>query len=154
MHPAIFVAEGLPTPVQQRTGVWRDRCRSIADLERHLNGNGTRIIKFYLHISKHEQCKGLIERIDDPEKNWKVSLTDLEERKFWQDYQYAYEEALSATSTAQAPWYVVPADDKETARLIVSRIVVDILDALDMHYPLATAERDQELLAMRAQLSS
>lgn len=154
VHPAILVAEGLPISRHQRTGVWRDRCRSIANLERHLSANGTRIVKFYLHISKNEQRKRLMDRIDDPDKNWKVNLTDLEERQFWTHYQVAYEEALSATSTEQAPWYVVPADDKKTARLLVSRIVVDTLEALDMHYPLASAERDQELLAMRAQLAS
>jgi PPK2 family polyphosphate:nucleotide phosphotransferase len=152
VHPAILVGEGLPAPGHHRTGVWRDRCRSIANLERHLSSNGTRIVKFYLHISKDEQRKRFLDRIDDPEKNWKVSLADLEERKFWKDYRHAYEEALTATSTSQAPWYVVPADDKKTARLIVSSIIVDTLEALDMHYPLATAERDQELLAMRAQL--
>ena len=154
VHPAILVAEGLPISRHQRTGVWRDRCRSIANLERHLSANGTRIVKFYLHISKNEQRKRLMDRIDDPDKNWKVNLTDLEERQFWTHYQVAYEEALSATSTEQAPWYVVPADDKKTARLLVSRIVVDTLEALDMHYPLASAERDRELLAMRAQLAS
>ncbi len=154
VHPAILVGEGLPTPSHQRTGIWRDRCRSIANLERHLSVNGTHIIKFFLHISADEQRKRLLDRIDNPQKNWKVSLADLEERKFWKDYQHAYEEALTATSTLHSPWYVVPADDKKTARLIVSRIVVDALKALDMHYPLATAERDQELLTMRAQLTS
>ena len=154
VHPAILAAESGPTTRHHNTGVWRDRCRSIANLERHLSANGTRIVKFYLHISKDEQRKRLIDRIDDPEKNWKVNLADLEEREFWGDYQYAYEEALSATSTAEAPWYVVPADDKKTARLLVSRIVVDTLDALDMHYPLASAARDQELLTMRTQLAS
>ena len=107
--------------------VWRDRYRSIVDLERHLHDNGTRIIKFYLHLSKEEQRKRFLQRIDEPEKNWKFSLADIEERKFWKEYIEAYEECLSATSTRDAPWYVVPADDKENARLIVSQIVLDTL---------------------------
>ena len=115
------------------------------DLERHLYDNGTRIIKFYLHLSKEEQRKRFLERIDEPEKNWKFSLADIEERKFWKDYMKAYEECLSATSTSDAPWYVVPADDKENARLIVSQIVLDALEGLKMTYPETSPERRQEL---------
>ncbi len=154
VHPEILAAEGLPTSGHHHTGVWPDRCRSIANLERHLSANGTRIVKFFLHVSEGEQRKRLMDRIEDPEKNWKVNLADLQERQFWDEYQYAYEEALSATSTEQAPWYVVPADDKKTARLLVSQIVVDTLEALEMHYPLASAERDLELTTMRAHLAS
>ena len=105
------------------------------DLERHLHGNGTRIVKFFLHLSKEEQRKRFLARIDEPEKNWKFSLADIEERKFWKHYMKAYEECLSATSTSDAPWYVVPADDKENARLIVSQIVLDTLEDLEMTYP-------------------
>ena len=105
------------------------------DLENHLHRNGTRIIKFFLHLSKEEQRKRFLERIDEPDKNWKFSLADIEERKFWKQYMKAYEECLSATSTDDAPWYVVPADDKENARLIISQIVVDTFKALDMRYP-------------------
>ena len=115
------------------------------DLERHLHRNGTRIIKFYLHLSKEEQRKRFLERIDEPEKNWKFSLADIEERKFWKQYMKAYEECLSATSTRDAPWYVVPADDKENARLIVSQIILDTLEGLKMTYPKTSAERRQEL---------
>ena len=122
------------------------------DLERHLHGNGTRIVKFFLHLSKEEQRKRFLERIDEPEKNWKFSLADIEERKFWKHYMKAYEECLSATSTNDAPWYVVPADDKENARLIVSQIVLDTLEGLEMTYPKTSAERRQELLTIRKQL--
>jgi len=122
VHPEILRGEGLPDAPHDDTAVWHDRYRSIVDLERHLCGNGTRIIKFYLHLSKEEQRKRFLERIDEPEKNWKLSLADIEERKFWKQYMKAYEECLSATSTRDAPWYVVPADDKENARLIVSKL--------------------------------
>ena len=130
---------------------WHDRYRSIANLERHLHANGTRIVKFFLHLSKEEQRKRFLARIDEPEKNWKFSLADIEERKFWKDYMKAYEECLSATSTADSPWYIVPADDKENARLIVSQIVLDTFDGLKMPIQ-TTAKRRQELLAIRQQL--
>jgi polyphosphate kinase 2 (PPK2 family) len=123
------------------------------DLERHLYGNGTRIIKFFLHLSKEEQRKRFLQRIDEPEKNWKFGLADIEERKFWKQYMKAYEECLSATSTRDAPWYVVPADDKENARLIVSQIVLDTLEVLQMTYPKSSAKRRQELQSIRKQLA-
>ena len=136
-----------------RRPLWHDRYRSITDLERHLHGNGTRIVKFYLHLSKDEQRKRFLDRIDDREKNWKFSTADIEERKFWKHYMKAYEECLSATSTRDTPWYVVPADDKENARLIVSQIVLDTLEELDMSYPKTTSERHRELLSIREQLT-
>ena len=123
------------------------------DLERHLHRNGTRIVKFYLHLSKDEQRKRFLQRIDEPDKNWKFSLADVEERKFWKHYMSAYEECLSATSTREAPWYVVPADDKENARLIVSQIILDTLDGLKMAYPKSIAERRRELLSLREALA-
>jgi PPK2 family polyphosphate:nucleotide phosphotransferase len=153
VHPEILRGEGLPDAPHDDTAVWHDRYRSIVDLERHLCGNGTRIIKFYLHLSKEEQRKRFLERIDEPEKNWKLSLADIEERKFWKQYMKAYEECLSATSTRDAPWYVVPADDKENARLIVSQIVLDTIEGLKMTYPETNAKRRQELLAIRKQLA-
>ena len=154
VHPELLHGEGLPdAPASEKT-VWRDRYRSIVGLERHLHDNGTRIIKFYLHLSKEEQRKRFLQRIDDPEKNWKFTLADIEERKFWKDYRKAYEECLSATSTRDAPWYVVPADDKENARLIVSRIVLDTLEGLKMTYPKTSSERRQELLSIRKQLAN
>ncbi len=153
VHPEILLGEGLPGATRDATAIWRDRYRSIVDLERHLHANGTRIIKFFLHLSKDEQRKRFLERIDQPEKNWKISAGDIEERKFWDRYMSAYEDCLGATSTAAAPWYVVPADDKENSRLIVSRIVVDTLEALALRYPKADAARRRELHAIREQLA-
>jgi len=153
VHPEILLGEGLPdTPHDDKT-VWRDRYRSIVDWEKHLHVNGTRIVKFYLHLSKEEQRKRFLERIDEPEKNWKFSLADIEERKFWKHYMKAYEECLCATSTRDAPWYVVPADDKESARLIVSQIVLDTFDGLEMSYPKSSAERERELKSIRKRLT-
>ena len=152
VHPEILRGEGIPdTPHDDKT-VWDDRYRSITNLERHLYGNGTRIIKFFLHLSKEEQRKRFLERIDDPEKNWKFSNADIEERNFWNDYMKAYEECLAATSTTDAPWYVVPADDKENARLIVSQMFLDVLDGLKMSYPKTNDERRDELLSIRKRL--
>jgi PPK2 family polyphosphate:nucleotide phosphotransferase len=153
VHPEILRGEGLSDALLHEKKVWHDRYRSIADLEKHLHVNGTRIVKFYLHLSKGEQRKRFLERIDDPEKNWKFSLADIEERKFWKQYMKAYEECLSATSTRNSPWYVVPADDKENARLIVSQILLDTLEGLAMAYPKTTAKRQQELQAIRKRLA-
>ena len=153
VHPEILRSEGIPDAPHDDKTIWHDRYRSIADLERHLHGNGTRIVKFFLHLSKEEQRKRFLARIDEPEKNWKFSLADIEERKFWKHYMKAYEECLSATSTQDSPWYVVPADDKENARLIVSQIVLDTFEGLEMSYPKTTDERRQELLAIRKQLT-
>ena len=122
------------------------------DLEEHLHRNGTRIIKFFLHLSKGEQRKRFLERIDEPDKNWKFSLADIHERKYWTHYMKAYEACLNATSTHHVPWYVVPADDKDNARLIVSRIVIDALDDLKMSYPKTTAKRRRELKSIRKRL--
>ena len=152
VHPEILHNEGLPDKLLAPKTVWEERYRSIVDLESHLYRNGTRVIKFFLHLSKEEQRKRFLARIDEPEKNWKFSPADIAERKFWKQYMHAYEACLGATSTKIAPWYVVPADDKESARLIVSQIVLDTLKALDMHYPETDAERRQELLSIRQQL--
>ncbi len=153
VHPEILRSEGLPDVLQKEKTVWRDRYRSISNLESHLFGNGTRIIKIFLHISKEEQRKRFLERIDEPEKNWKFSTADIEEREFWKDYMHAYEQCLGATSTAEAPWYVVPADDKENARLIVSQIVLEALRGLNMSYPKVSEERRHELLRIRERLA-
>ena len=126
--------------------------RSITDLERHLSANGTRIVKFFLHLSSEEQRKRFLARIDAPEKNWKFSLADIKERGYWKQYRKAYEECLGATSTANAPWHIVPADDKENARLIVSAIVLDAFEQFGMHYPKVGAKRRRELLAIRKRL--
>jgi polyphosphate kinase 2 (PPK2 family) len=122
------------------------------DLESHLYRNGTRIIKVFLHLSKKEQRKRFLERIDEADKNWKFSLSDFHERKYWKQYVKAFEACLNATSTHHAPWYVVPADDKENARLIVSKIVLDALNELKMAYPKIDAKRRRELKSIRRQL--
>ena len=152
VHPEILSGEQLPQEVLNERQIWQDRYRSIVDLENHLYRNGTRIIKFFLHLSKEEQRKRFLERIDDPDKNWKFGVADIEERKYWNEYMQAYEACLSATSTAEAPWYVIPADDKENARLIVSRIVLDTFKAFKMRYPETDVKRRKELLSIRDRL--
>jgi PPK2 family polyphosphate:nucleotide phosphotransferase len=153
VHPELLRSESLPDTPAADKKLWRERHRSIVNLERHLHGNGTRIVKFYLHLSKEEQRRRFLQRIDEPEKNWKLSLADIEERKFWKQYMEAYEDCLSATSSCEAPWYVVPADDKQNARLIVSQIVLDTLIALRMTVTETSAERHQELLLIRERLA-
>jgi PPK2 family polyphosphate:nucleotide phosphotransferase len=152
VHPEILRSEGVAGGSLDEKTVWESRFRSIVGLERHLHLNGTRIVKFYLHLSKDEQRKRFLQRIDEPNKNWKFSLADIEERKLWKRYMSAFEECLSATSTREAPWYVVPADDKENARLIVSQIILDTLNGLEMAYPEVSAERRQELQSIRERL--
>jgi PPK2 family polyphosphate:nucleotide phosphotransferase len=152
VHPEIFQSEKLPEELTDGKNVWKNRYQSIMDLEKHLHRNGTRIIKFFLHISKEEQRKRFIKRIDEPDKNWKFSQADMEERKLWDPYMEAYEACLGATSTTEAPWYIVPADDKPTARLIISQIVVDTLSDLRMSYPTLDPAHEKELKAIRKQL--
>src|SRR5271163_4474861 len=132
VHPEILRNQGLAEELRDEKTIWRERYRSIVDQEEHLHRNGTRIVKIFLHLSKNEQRKRFLERIDEPDKNWKFSLSDIHERKFWKDYREAFEECLHATSAHHAPWYVVPADDKENARLIVSRILLDALNDMKM----------------------
>ncbi len=152
VHPEILRSQGLPAGLVNEKTIWRERYRSIVNLEDHLHRNGTRIIKFFLHLSEEEQRKRFLDRIEEPEKNWKFSLADIEERKFWKQYMQAYEACLSATSTKNAPWYVVPADDKKNARLIVSQIILDAFKTLKMSYPETDAKRQQELLAIHQHL--
>ncbi|WP_022723070.1 ADP-polyphosphate phosphotransferase [Rhodopseudomonas sp. B29] len=152
VHPEILKSESVPNGVHQAKKFWHNRYRSITNLEHHLHLNGTRVVKFFLHLSKEEQRKRFLARIDEPEKNWKFSTADIEERKYWDDYMDAYEHCLSSTSTEDSPWYVVPADDKENARLIVSQVIVETLEALKMSYPETTPARRKELLRLRRQL--
>jgi PPK2 family polyphosphate:nucleotide phosphotransferase len=151
VHPEILIGEGVED--SDRASIWDDRYRSITNLERHLHLNGTRIIKFFLHLSKEEQRRRFLQRIDKPDKNWKFSTADIEERKFWKGYMNAYEKCLSATSTKHAPWYIVPADNKENTRLIVSAIVVDTFEELKMSYPETSAARRRELQSIRKRLT-
>jgi PPK2 family polyphosphate:nucleotide phosphotransferase len=152
VHPETLRGQGLPDELIDEKTIWEERYRSIVDLEEHLHRNGTRIVKFFLHLSKGEQRKRFLERIDEPDKNWKFSLADIHERKYWPHYMKAYEDCLNVTSTHHVPWYVVPADDKDNARLIVSRIVLDALNDLKMSYPKTTAKRRRELNAIRQRL--
>lgn len=152
VHPEILRAEALPDSSLSGKSVWDERYRAIRGLERHLDRNGTRIMKFFLHLSKEEQRKRFIARIDAPDKNWKFSESDIEERKYWKQYMKAYQKCLAATSTRASPWYVIPADDKPNARLIVSRIVLDTLQDLKLEFPNTSAARRRELLRLRKQL--
>jgi len=144
VHPEILRSEGLPDELIE-PNIWQERYRSIVDMEKHLFRNGTRVIKFFLHLSKEEQRKRLLARIDNPEKNWKLSIADVAERKFWNDYRKAYEACLTKTSTKEAPWYIIPADDKENARVIVSQIILETLVELGLSYPEADKAHRKEL---------
>ena len=154
VHPEILANEGLPGRPKDDRKVWKRRYRSINDLERHLHENGTQIIKFFLHLSRDEQRRRFIERIDAPDKNWKFSAADITERGFWDDYMTAYGKCLEATSTEHAPWHVVPADDKLNARLIISHILLERLEGLKMVYPEVSAARRAELQTIRKQLEA
>ena len=153
VHPEILANEGVPEPPKELSSIWDHRYRSINDLERHLSGNGTKIVKIFLHISKEEQLRRLIARIDDSSKNWKFSTADVEERKFWNDYMAAYQDCLNATSTVDSPWYAVPADNKHNARLIISNILLETMQELDMKYPEVSSKRKKELASIRKDLA-
>jgi PPK2 family polyphosphate:nucleotide phosphotransferase len=132
--------------------IWKNRLSQINNFEKYLYDNGTRIIKFFLHISKEEQSKRFLERIEDPAKNWKFSPTDLVERRYWDDYMKCYEEAMSATSTDFAPWYIVPADKKWFARYVISEVIVNLLKSLNLHYPKVSEEQKRNLDKCRREL--
>ena len=153
VHPSILQNEGFSPKLGNDDDFWAERYRSINALERHLARNGTVILKFYLNLSKQEQKRRFLSRIDDPSKNWKFSTADLEERGYWKDYMKAYEECLSATSTKEAPWFVIPADDKENARLLVSGVLLKTLEGLKLAYPETSPEQRAELLAVREKLT-
>ncbi|MES2180039.1 MAG: ADP-polyphosphate phosphotransferase [Gemmatimonadota bacterium] len=154
VHPELLRGEHLPNGSPTGKRIWRERYQSILDHEHHLHVNGTRTVKFFLHISKEEQLKRFVARIDDPAKNWKFSAADVDEREYWDDYRKAYEKCLSATSTKDSPWYAVPADDKKNARLLISEIMLDTFRSLKMSYPETDAKREKELQAMRKRLLS
>ena len=153
VHPEMLELEELPAAVAGGRAIWKERYRSIVDLERHLGRNGTRIVKIFLHLSKAEQRRRFLARIEEPAKNWKFSLADLAERRRWDDYRAAYEACLGATSTAAAPWYIVPADDKRNARVIVSQIICNELAGLKLGWPRGTGRHRAELRAARRQLA-
>lgn len=154
VHPEILQnSQKLPAEfTQDMDKFWKHRYESIRDMEKHLAHSGTKVLKFFLHLSRDEQRDRFIARIDEPEKNWKFSEGDVAERKYWDEYQQAYEEAINATATKHAPWYVIPADDKKNMRLIVSQIVLEELQSLDMHYPQVSDARRAELENYREML--
>jgi PPK2 family polyphosphate:nucleotide phosphotransferase len=151
VHPEILDSQKLP-PGKRGKSFWEARYDDINAFEQHLVRNGTVILKFFLNVSKREQKRRFIERLERPEKNWKFSSADLTEREFWDDYQDAYQAALAATSTDIAPWYVVPADHKWATRAIVADIITDTLDAMDLKYPASTPEQEQLLAEARRKL--
>ena len=154
VHPELLNAERLPESEADGDKFWQQRYASINGLEAHLSRNGTRIIKFFLHLSEEEQRQRFLNRIEQPEKNWKFSLDDLQERSFWKEYMQAYENCLSATSSKHAPWYIVPADDKETARLLIADVIVETLHDMKLRYPKLDTEHQKELAKARELLSS
>jgi PPK2 family polyphosphate:nucleotide phosphotransferase len=153
VHPEILKSQRLPEPLMNPKTVWQDRYRSIVDLESHLHRNGTQVVKFFLHISREEQRQRLLKRIEEPDKNWKVNPMDIEERGRWEEYMRAYEGCISATSTRTAPWYIVPADDKANARLIIAQAVLDTLTGLKPEFPEPDAKRREQLRAIRQLLA-
>ncbi|HZF01618.1 MAG TPA: ADP-polyphosphate phosphotransferase [Methylomirabilota bacterium] len=153
VHPEILRGETLPEELLEDKKIWEHRYHSINEMEKHLHRNGTRIIKFFLHLSKGEQRRRFLARIDDPDKNWKFSPDDIAERKLWKNYMNAYENCLAATSTKHAPWFAVPADDKQNARLIISQIILDALNGMKASFPKVDAKRRKELQAMRKSLA-
>jgi PPK2 family polyphosphate:nucleotide phosphotransferase len=154
VHPKILSAQELPHALDDEGSIWKGRFRSIVDQEEHLYRNGTRTIKIFLHLSKDEQRRRFLARIDEPDKNWKLSQADTHEREYWEQYVEAYEDCLQETSTKHAPWYVVPADDKRNARLITSQILIDTFHGLNMAYPTSTPEHLLELKSTREKLES
>lgn len=151
VHREVLKAEKIPPPLEGKQ-LWKERFQDINAFERHLARNGTVILKFFLHLSKSEQKKRFLARLDEPSKNWKFSAADLRERALWDDYQEAYEETIAATATPHAPWYVVPADNKWFARLVVAGAVVKALDDLDLKFPEVTREQKEALRKAREQL--
>lgn len=154
VHPEILTgSQKLPPElIENLDAVWEQRYESIRDFERHLARNGTMVLKFFLNLGRDEQRARFVARIDETDKNWKFSEGDIKERSFWNDYRQAYEDAINATATPHAPWFVVPADDKENMRLIVSQIVLERLRSLNLHYPAVSDERRQALQRFREML--
>jgi PPK2 family polyphosphate:nucleotide phosphotransferase len=152
VHESLLERERLP-PEPSGAQLWKDRYHDIVSLERHLVRNGMLILKFFLHLSKDEQRQRLLERIDLPEKNWKMSAADVHERTFWENYRDAYEELLTHTSTESAPWYIIPADRKWFTRAAIANVIVARLKALGLTYPNVTDEQRSQLVVQREQLA-
>ena len=153
VHPELLENEKIPDPLVGKK-IWEERFKDICSFERHLTRNGTVIRKFFLHVSKKEQKERFLARLEEPEKNWKFSAADIHERKYWDDYQDAYEDMIRNTATEEGPWYVVPADNKWFTRLVISTVLVDALESLDLSYPKVDAARRKELEAAKRALLS
>lgn len=151
VHPEIIERQGLPDALLTND-LWKERYEDINGFERHLARNGTVIRKFFLHVSKEEQRRRFLDRLDDPAKNWKFSLADVKERNFWRDYMRAYQDMLSATNTRRAPWYVVPADHKWFAHLVIARVIIEAFESLDLAFPQASPAQRKQLVEARRQL--
>lgn len=154
VHPGILGSQNLPQSVKDDRSVWKKRFKSIREWEDHVAENGTHILKFFLNVSREEQKKRFLSRINEPDKNWKFSMGDVKERALWDDYMKAYTEAIEATSTKSAPWYVIPADKKWFTRLAVSEIIVEKMQSLDLHYPIVTDAHRAELAEAKKLLES
>lgn len=154
VHPEILAAQQLPEAIKSDPQIWQHRFKQINQFENYLVDNGTVIIKFFLHVSKEEQKKRFLDRINEPEKNWKFSISDVKERVFWSDYIHAYEQVFSHTSTDYAPWYIIPADHKWFTRLAVAEIICDRLRELKLHYPIISEAHRQELLKVKEMLEN
>jgi PPK2 family polyphosphate:nucleotide phosphotransferase len=154
VHPEILAAQNLPKKTLKNKSLWASRFESIRGFEEHLHDNGTRVLKFFLHLSKEEQRKRFLKRLEDPSKNWKFAEGDIKERGFWKDYMKAYEQCFEHTSTKHAPWYIVPADDKNNADLIISQVVIDAMKSLHIDYPKLDAKKTKELSAIRKKLEA
>jgi PPK2 family polyphosphate:nucleotide phosphotransferase len=151
VHPEFLAGQKLPSECVTKK-IWDERFQDIRGLERYLHRNGTIVRKFFLHVSKKEQQRRFLERLDNPDKNWKFSANDAKERGFWNDYMNAYEETIRATATEDSPWYVVPADNKWFTRVVVAAAVIDALASLNLHYPRVGPAQKRELAAAKAAL--
>jgi len=151
VHPEILKNEKTPPSLVGKK-IWEERFEDIRCFERHMARNGTVIRKFFLNVSKKEQKKRFLERLDEPEKNWKFSASDIHERKYWDDYQDAYEDMIRNTASEHAPWYVVPADNKWFTRLVVSTVIMDTLESLGLSYPKVGDAKRKELEAAKKEL--
>jgi len=151
VHEKILKAQKLPEELVTEN-IWEERFKDIRNFEKYLYRNGTVVIKFFLHISKDEQRKRFIERVDDPDKNWKFSAADANERGYWKEYMAAYEEMIKNTSTEKAPWYVVPADSKPYARIVIASAIINALDEMGLEYPKVSKEKIAELHAIKETL--
>ena len=152
VHPEILKRQKLPPPLVGK-GIWDERLADIAHFEDYATRQGTKILKFFLHVSRKEQKKRFMDRLDEPEKSWKFSASDVKERQFWNDYMHAFEEAIRATASKDAPWFVVPADNKWFSRLLVAAATVEAMASLDLAYPKVDAAKKNEFAAVRAALS-